>query len=218
MTDGYEFSDLPLSPIDRGTNVLVTGPALGGIREVVLQMLASGDPDREGRILLTTDKNGTETLADIERIGGRLNPDRLGIIDAAHESSPDCEGVVRTVETPADLTGMGMEFSVLYQKLDEYGIDRVRTGLCTLSPVIVYAEDLKPVFRFLHTMTGRIRTAGGLGVFAIDPETQDEQALSSIMQAFDARIEVRPTGDTVELCVRGLHDQRSDWRAVPLEV
>jgi hypothetical protein len=213
MTDHYTFPNLPLNPVAPGTNLLVAGPVMGGVRRFVLEMLAARDDRDEGRLLVTTDRNGARALDDYRAVGGEMNDARLAVIDCASGSAGEAGVTVRSLESPGDLTGMGIQFSSLYQQFHGWGVERVRVGVCTLSPVVVYAEDVRDVFRFVHTMTGRIRTTNGLGVFAIDPESQDDQTLASIAQAFDGRIDLRADdGPTVR--VTGLPDQPEDWQSV----
>lgn len=192
MTDHYTFPELPLAPVEAGTNLLVAGAIHSGVREFVYRMVASGGHD-EGKILVTTDRNGGEALEGYVDCGGDRNPDRLGVVDCSEGGESD--DLVRRVENPAELTGIGIEFSSLYQHLYDCGARRVRTGVVTLSPLVVYAEDIRPVYRFLHTLNGRVRTADGLNACVVDPTAVDDRTLSSIQQAFDGRIDFR-AGDS----------------------
>lgn len=126
---------------------------------------------------------------------------------------------VKYVSTQSDLTGIGMKFSSLYESL--YGTvsgGRVRTGLISLSSLAMYV-DLRTLFQFVQTLSGRIDSADGLGVFAIDPTTHDTRTVNTLSQAADGRIEVREpeseAGDG-ELRVRGLPDQPSGWQPFSL--
>jgi hypothetical protein len=57
--------------------------------------------------------------------------------------------------------------------------------------------DLQTVFRFLHVFTSRVSSGGWFGVFTLDPEMHDAQAVSTVRAAFDA--EARLTDDGVAL-------------------
>jgi hypothetical protein len=125
---------------------------------------------------------------------------------------------VKHISAQSDLTGISMKFSVLYESLytgTEAG--RVRTGLISLSSLLMYVE-LRKVFQFAQTLSGRIDSTGGLGVFAIDPTTHDTQTLNTFSQVTDGRIEVRQAdGDADgELRVRGLPNQPSGWQPFSL--
>jgi hypothetical protein len=210
----YEFDSLPLEPVDAGTNLLVTGPSLGGTRKLVMRLLACHS--EEGLLLLTTDLSGDDAIANYEDSGCPYVTSRMAVIDCTQESHEDERRNIHAVSTPSDLTGMGIAFSSLYEKLYGAGVERVRTGLYTLSPLIMFAEEIQPLYRFLHTLTGRIRTAGGLGISALDPGTQDETTFRTLSQPFDGRIEFRERDGTSELRCRGLADQPDGWQPVDL--
>lgn len=212
----YTFEGLPVAGVESGTNLLVTGPALGGIRELTLRLLLRST-EREGTLFVTADTDGRATLEDYEALGGQIDFARVGVVDCTEEGVDDEVHNVHAVGSPADLTGIGIEFSSLYERLHANGAERVRTGVYTLSPFVVYAPT-KAVFRFVHTLTGRIRTADGLGVCAIDPGTVDDQTLSSIAQAFDGQVELREESGECAVRVRGLSDQPEGWQPVDLDV
>ena len=73
----YEFDSLPLEPVDAGTNLLVTGPSLGGTRELVMRLLTC--QSAEGLLLLTTELGGEEALANYEETGYPYATSRMAI-------------------------------------------------------------------------------------------------------------------------------------------
>lgn len=214
QAETYSFDGLPIADVDGGTNLLVTGPALGGIRELVLRMLLRQHA-REGVLLLAADTAAGEALDEYEALGGELDAARVGAIDCTGNGVTDGARNVRSVGSPSDLTGIGIEFASLYEQLRENGATQVRTGVYTLSPFVMYAEA-KSMFRFVHTLTARIRTAGGLGVCAVDPEAIDGETLSSLAQAFDARVALRREAGEAQLRVRGPSAQTDDWQSISL--
>jgi len=207
----YEFPDLPLSSVDAGTNLLLTGPALEGAREVLLRLLLGED----GVLIITADTSARKVLEAFEAVGGRVDRERVRVVSCTQERDGDLGDCVSSVGSPGDLTGIGIEYSGQYEQVYARGYDTVRTGIYTLTPLLVYSEDVRPVFRFINTVTSRIRTADGLGVCAIDPSAHDEQVVTSIAQPFDGRIDVREADGDVELRVKGLPDQPDGWTAVP---
>ena len=211
----YGFDGLPIEDVDSGTTLLVTGPTMGGIRELTLRMLLR-QTDREGALFVTADADSRATLRDYEALGGDLDFARVGTVDCTEEGTDDETHNVHAVGNPADLTGIGIEFSALYEQLHANGAEYVRTGVYTLSPFVVYAPT-KAVFRFVHTLTGRIRTADGLGVCAIDPDAVDERTLLSIAQAFDGRVDLRRDDGRAAIRTRGLPGQPDGWQQVALD-
>jgi hypothetical protein len=210
----YEFDSLPLDPVPAGTNLLVTGPSLGGTRDLVMRLLTCGAG--EGLLLLTTDLGGQDAIANYEASGTTYVTSRMAVVDCTQDSQDDDGRNIHAVSTPSDLTGLGIVFSSLYEQLYGAGIEKVRTGLYTLAPLIMYAEEIQPLYRFLHTVTGRIRTANGLGVSAIDPNAQDTETFHTLTQPFDAQVELREREGTRELRCRGLSDQPDGWQPLDL--
>jgi hypothetical protein len=209
----YEFpEDVPLNPIEPGTNLLVMEPSVGGTQKTALKLL-DGEED-EGVLFITTSNSGRETIDLFEDCGGRYSKNRMAVIDCSEGGRESAPLNIRTVSSLRDITGIGILFSSLYEQLHGSQILQVRTGFYSLSTLLTYVEDFRPIFRFLHTITGRITTADGLGLFALDPETQDDKTIKSLSQPFDGRVDVRRSDDEYELRIRGLDDQPDGWHTV----
>lgn len=211
----YGFDALPLSPIRRGTNVLVAGPAHDGARELALAMLSSGAD--EGTIVVATNESAPRLVEDFEALGARFDPDHAAIVDCVgndvQESFP---ARVLTVSSPRDLTGIGMRYAALHSELLSEGVTRVRSGLVSLT-TLLSLDEFRKVSQFVHTLAGRVRSVDGLGVFLVDPTTQDERAVNTMSQFCDGRIDVRYEGDAPELRARGLREQPRSWTAFDVE-
>lgn len=207
MTEQYEFPDLPLEPIRPGTTVLVSGPSHAGTRELGLRMLAGG-PD-EGLILVTTNQNAKRICAEFRRLGVSLSPERAAVVDCAGDDDDEDSVRVLPVSGPGDLTGIGMRFSDVARTFMADGVTRLRIGVSTLSTLVSFG-DLKNVSRFIHTLTGRIARADGLGVLTVDPTTHDDRTIGTLAQFCDARIDVRDE-DGTELRARGLATMDREW-------
>jgi KaiC/GvpD/RAD55 family RecA-like ATPase len=176
-------------------------------------MAAAGEAAGEGLILVSTDDPAATLIDDYGDVGGAFDRRRMAVIECIEPSEGPEDDNVRTVRSPGDLTGIGIEFSSLYEGLYAEGIERVRIGLFSVTTLLMYADELQPVYRFLHTITGRVRSAEGLGVAVVDPTAQDEQTVSSVAQTFDGCVDVRRTDDgDYQLRVRGLSDQPEGWQ------
>lgn len=210
----YEFDDLPLSPVEPATNLLVAGDAMSGARELFLRMVAPTAGGDEAAVLVTTGSNAEKLYGELERAAGAVDRRQVGVVDAVSQQQ-GVEGEtdrVRMVSSPRDLTGIGMELTDLYESFHGGGAEHVRTGLDSVSTLLMYA-DLETVFRFLHVFSGRVATADGLGVYVIDPSSHDQQTTQTLSQLFDGRVEVREEGAERQLRVRGLADQPREWTA-----
>ena len=63
----------------------------------------------------------------------------------------------------------------------------------SITSLLQYA-DVQRAFRFLHVVTGRVKTVGGTGHYHLDPEAHDRQTLATLKGLFDAVIEVNEDG------------------------
>ncbi|MFB6120495.1 MAG: hypothetical protein ABEJ68_05195 [Halobacteriaceae archaeon] len=204
---------LPLAPIDPGTTLFVAGPSLSRADDLARALVLAGDGE-EGSLFVSTNQPAGKLLDECERLVPGFDPARTGVVDCTgQESADETRARVETVSTPGDLTGIGIEFSMLYETLHAEGVEHVRAGVLTVSTLLMYA-DLRAVFRFMHTLSSRISTTDGVGVFVIDPDTHDEQTVNTLNQVCDGRVEVQETdaaGADGELRVRGLDDQPREW-------
>jgi len=206
----YEFDDLPLTPVEPGTNILVAGPAMGGTRGLFLRMVAPV-PGEEGVILVSTKSNADTLVERLLEVAPDVDTRAVGVVDAAGQGMGE-RGQLRSVSGPSDLTGIGMELTDLYEGFVGQGAQRVRIGIDSISTLLMYT-DVQTVFRFMHVTTGRVSSADGLGVYVIDPSSHDDQTTQTLNQLFDARIDVREGDDGPEMRVRGLADQPREWQS-----
>lgn len=215
MSDAdYTFDGLPVDGIRPGTTVLVAGPTHAGTRELALRMLAGADG--EGAIVVTTNQRADRVVEDCERAGVSVFDDQAAIIDCVSDDEPSVPARLLTVAGPTDLTGIGMRFSDLHRSFSDSDVDRVRTGLYSVSTLLTFS-NLKTVSRFVHTLVGRIDSVDGLGVLVVDPTNHDEREVSTLAQFCAGRIDVRDgDGDGPELRTTGLPGHDRDWRRFDL--
>jgi hypothetical protein len=218
--DGYGFPEsLPINPIKAGSTVLVAGPALSPARDLARSMVAHETGSGEGALFISTNMTCDRLLSSVRKIHPDADTSRLGIIDCTGQNIGESEsGVpVKYVSTQSDLTGIGMRFSVLYESLYPAVRDgRVRTSLISLSSLSMYV-DMRDLYRFAQTLSGRIDSADGLGVFAIDPSTHEQKTVNTLSQVADGRIDVRESDAADgELRVRGLPGQPDGWQPFSL--
>ena len=210
-SSGYEFAEhVPLRPVPPGTSVLVTEPAIAGTHRSVLSLLIGSE--FEGTLFLTTGLTGREVLRIFEDCGGRYTKNRMAVIDSSEDGSEAPSLNIRSADGPGDLLGITLEFSSLYEQLNSSNIRRVRTGCYSLTPVVEAVDDFSALYRFLHTVTGRIESAGGLGLFVVDPEQHSEATIRSLEQPFEGRIDIHavdPDAGEYELEPVGLENQPS---------
>jgi hypothetical protein len=119
--------------------------------------------------------------------------------------------IVRTVNSPGDLTGIGIEFSEVARNAEAEQIDRLRIAFDSLSPLLMYVE-LQRLFRFLHVFTSQIQSRNWLGLFAIDPDSHEEQVVNTLSQLFDGMLQIRvPESGGREVRARGFTESPTNW-------
>jgi hypothetical protein len=209
--------DLPLEPVDGGTNVLVTGPESAGLKDLVHAML---DPDRgEGLVAVSTSESGRSFRRAQERTSSRIDDDYIGIVEC--EGSITSDECVTSVSGPDDLTGIDMQLSSLSDELSYGDVEGVRHGLYSVSPLVAAADDMRDVYRFLQNTISRNRRSDGLFVCGIDPDAdcgemgEATSIASGISTAFHGTVELRdsPTDPEIRTDVDG---QPDGWQSVRL--
>jgi hypothetical protein len=216
---GYAFSDaLPVEPIEAGSTVFVAGQSMSPAKNLATALVADGCQFGHGSLFISTTTTSERLLSRCDRMYPEFEFGRAGVVDCTGQrvdgsaySTP-----VRHISSQRDLTGIGMKFSALYESLHAASGGPVRAALVSLSSLSVYVE-LRKLFRFIHTVSGRIDSAGGLGVFAIDPTAHDTRAVSTLSQIADGRIDVQESeAADGELRVRGLSGQPEGWQQFSL--
>jgi hypothetical protein len=208
----YRFAeDLPIGRAPPGTNVLVAGPAMDGGRTLVVR-LAMPATTSEGAVFVSADSGCSQLMRHYTDEYGDWARDRTAFVDCVTpEGEVEDVGVsVETVASPGDLTGIGMAYSALVERLAADGVPRVRIGVVSVNSLLMYS-DLETVYRFGHTVAGRVQATDGLGVFFVDPSTQEAEAVNTLTQFFDARVDVRRADGTRELRCRGILDGPEEW-------
>lgn len=222
--DGYEFADgIPLDPIDPGATLLVAGPALSKAEELARSLVADSVYTDEGGLFISTNTTSKKLLKACNQTHSSLDTTRLGIVDCSGQGPIQFRDDVHVkyISTQSDLTGIGIKFTALYESLyPNVAEGRIRTGVISLSSLLMYV-DMRKLFQFAQTLSGRIESAEGLGVLAIDPTIQDTKSINTFSQVTDGRIEVREPeepedGTDGELRVRGLPNQPSGWQPFSL--
>ncbi|MFB6133126.1 MAG: RAD55 family ATPase [Halanaeroarchaeum sp.] len=205
-----------VSEVPPGTNLLVSGPSMGGKRELMLTVLAHGASRGEGSVVVTTNDPASDILDEYRSIR-EISNDYVRIIDCVGSGGDPAvdDDLTCSVSSPGDLTGIGIEFSEIAKEANANGIERLRIGFESITPLLMYV-DLQRLFRFLHVFTSQIQSNDWLGLFAIDPSSHDEQTVNTINQLFDGVVDIRiPEAGGREARVRGVTSSPTEW--VPLD-
>lgn len=103
---------------------------------------------------------------------------------------------IHTVSDATDLVSLGQTIS---RQLSDWEFTNGQTVVCfqSLTPLID-AVELRQLFRFLHVLCHRLKTAGAVSHFHLDPEAIDERTIYTLIPIFDA---VVAHDDAGALCI-----------------
>lgn len=199
---------IPVGELDAGT-FLLSGPAMSGKYQLLVDLVVEGFEHGDAALFVTTNEGAAYVADDIGR-----RPEALGFVDCASEpqgvgNDPPVDRI-KYVSSPADLTGIGIGVSELLGSFGDAGIDRVRIAFYSLSTLLMYSE-VETVFRFMHVLSGRIDSIGGLGFFAVDPTAHDESVINTLKQVFDGIVELRDGEAGREIRFVGVPGTPGDW-------
>ncbi|MDR5657077.1 MAG: RAD55 family ATPase [Halobacteriota archaeon] len=215
----YQLGDTVPAPladsVDPGTNILVSGPAMSGKRALMLEILGHGARQGDGSVVVTANDGGAQIYREYREIAP-ADEAYVRIIDSIGSTgNGDLEGIVESVSSPGDLTGMGIEFSQISKDAAGNGVDRIRVAFDSLSALLMYV-DLERLFRFLHVFTRQIQSKDWIGMFAIDPDSHESKVINTLNQLFDGVFEIRvPDAGGREIRARGFGNPPTEW--VPLD-
>lgn len=197
----YEVDDLVAdrtTTFEPGTSLLVSGPTQTG-RARLLDLIADGCAREEAAIVVSADLTAREVIEALRERGG-LTGAGVGIVDCTDgvDGGPVEDAHVAQLSTPADLTGISLEFAKLLRALQQgERPSRLRVGVVSVSTLLMYGE-LQTVFRFLHVFTSRLRSAGMFGAFTLDPDMHDGQTRNTVRAIFDCEATVDADGVSLQ--------------------
>jgi hypothetical protein len=187
-----------LSQLEGVSNVLLLAPSLGRHGpDAGLRLLTQSPPERTNVLAVSYVETPGEFVGRWEEAAGG-SPARGGFVTVgeAEGTIDDPAWAVRAVENPADLTGVGIELSELLSGIATAAEDDEDIAFCfnSITSLLQYA-DVQRAFRFLHVVTGRVKTVGGVGHYHLDPEAHDNQTMATLKGLFDAVVEVDADGN-----------------------
>lgn len=214
-TDGgpYALGGVPGIEVPAGTNLLVTAPEPAG-SEFLFDLLGDARRGGDDLLVLTTD-SPADHVAD--RLGGGPEPADAGavtIIDCQTEAIDDGGDptVVQNVNTPRNLTDIGIGFKEAFDEFEADGVDRVQFGLLSLSIVLSYV-DRETVYRFCRTLTRGVSQEGAVGFFLLNRDAHDTGTVNTLRRAFDGLLEVE-AADEPQVRISGIDGVSEGWRPV----
>ena len=201
--------------IKRGSNIMLIGPPMSGKDIILNNIMYHGASKNESAVIeVNTYETGERILEWFKENKLIMPPSRIGIVDCITRmigGADDEADNIKIANDPVDLTGIGVKTGQFFEEyFVKKNIQRIQLCINSLSTLLVYS-NLKAVYRFLHVFTGRIKAAGGLGIYVIESGIHDMQAITTLSQLFDGIIEVKSENDRNFLRVVGLLPKPTSW-------
>ncbi|QSG02334.1 DUF7504 family protein [Natranaeroarchaeum sulfidigenes] len=130
------------------------------------------------------------------------------VLRSAESSSPDFDAPVASdiVEDPGNLTGIGTSVSKF---CETWSTSDHRIVLCFDSITrLLEHSDPEVVFQFLHTLLERLDGVDTVSHFHIDPDSHDEQLISTVSSLFDQVVDPNDPGELLD--ESNLEDETDD--------
>ncbi|MEF8775869.1 MAG: hypothetical protein V5A43_05125 [Haloarculaceae archaeon] len=185
-----EFDDL-----SEVSKVLLLAPSLGRQgSDACLDLLAARSTPANA-LAVTFTRSPSDGVAHWTD-GVETAPDRGGIVAVGQEGIvDDSTWAVRAVESPSDLTGIGIQLNEFLSRMASASTDGESIAVCfnSITALLQYA-DLQRTFRFLHVVTGRVDSGGAVAHYHLDPDALDDQTVATIKGFFDAAVTFEADG------------------------
>lgn len=175
-------------------NVLLLGPLLGPADyDLCTSMTTALAGDTDNLLLVTLTESPDDRLTVFQGYLDRF-PERtvvLNVGDSTRSGTTETVSVgdggtvrIQTISDPTDLMRIGIATSRLLSEWDDSG---GTTAVCfhSLTALLQYADDPKIVFRFVHTLLGRLESAGARAHFHMDSNAHDGQTIGTFRPIFD---------------------------------
>lgn len=180
-------------------NTLLEAPALDGDAAEGVYEVLSQTPSRETNLLVISYRDGPDRwLADWHHHVGQMPAD-LGFIHvgettrstATTSGAPTASssfGFVDAVRNPSDLTGLGIQISNYLERWADSN-HTIIVYFDSLTSLLQFA-DLDKGYRFLHVLSGRIKSVDGHAFYRIDPNAHQSQTVATLQSLMDDTIDV----------------------------
>lgn len=195
--------------LDDAGNVLVCTSSLSDTeRNVCMDLLNVADPSDLNALFVSFSESYEEVINQLHDRVGEL-PTQLGIItmdDFIRSASSD-DGFFPLDHTgtslaaaadPSDAIEVGIQISEYFESCGvSFGCppdERIVVCFDSLTGLLQY-EDIPQVYRFLHVLTGLLRSLDAVAHFHIDPEAHGNEHIPTLRGLFDVVIETDKDGE-----------------------
>ncbi|GAB6056183.1 hypothetical protein JCM15415_14990 [Methanobacterium movens] len=197
--------------IPSGTNIILSGDLFSGKDLFYKYFIEKGLEEGEACILVSTNETAQKILENFDGI----KMDNLCIIDCvssrfgATVEMPFFEQI-RYIESPMDLTMIMVALNEFIDNVSrEKNIKKLRIVFDSVSTLLMYS-NLRTVFKFLHVVSTRVRSGGGVSLLLIEEQAHDDMEIKTIQQISQGIINM----DSNEIIIRGFKTDRVRYEIV----
>lgn len=185
--DNISMSLPDLPDGDQPASVLVLAPGFGDAGTAGCTGLIT-DSGAENLLYVTWSGDPSDRLAHASEHADALERARAVVVgDRTGSHSGDFDAV-ETVNSPTDLTGVGIAVTELLAADGS-------TAVCfdSVTALLQYV-DLDTAFEFLHVFVGRLDRHDAAGHFHMDPGAHDDQLVAQVASLVDGRLALDDDG------------------------
>lgn len=175
---GKKFPEWLSKKTNSASNVLVEDTIIRSETEDLLEAL---EHEIDAVVAVSTNLPGSTFVERYDEADPCIED--ISVIDASGNPAQSDYRVV-DISSPEDLTTMGVKISEVLENYDQE--EDVCLCFDSVSSVLTMMQT-ETVFRFLHVVTGRVRSTEDFGMFGIRPEVHDSQELATVEQLFDGK-------------------------------
>jgi KaiC/GvpD/RAD55 family RecA-like ATPase len=218
---GIKELDTAIGGIRKGTNIMLIGPPMSQKEVILHYIICHGIAMNDNAVIaVSTREPATDIMEWFKENLLELPLSRIGIIDCITKSvgrdAFETENI-KFASSPQDLMGIGVRISQFFEYfLMKKKIPKIQLHINSLSAILMYS-NIQTVFRFMHIFTGRIKAAGGLGIFVVDSGMHDDPTITTLKQLFDGIIEIKLENDKNYIRTVGLSSKPTPWLEYEIE-
>lgn len=220
-TLGIKELDNLIGGIKKGSNIMLIGPPMSRKELILYHIMCHGASKNENAVIMVTTREPAKYVLEwFEENQLNLPLSRIGIVDCVTKTLSDVQvenEIIKIASSPMDLTGIGVKISQFFEDFFmKKNIQKTQLHINSLSTILMYSNT-QTVFRFMHVFTGRIKTAGGLGIYIVENCVHDERMIATFNQLFDGIIEIKSENDKNFIRTVGLSPKPTPWFEYEIE-
>jgi len=211
------LDDLLLGGMPFGSNVLCVGPPFIGKEVAMLLFVAEGLKKGIPAVIVTTSHSPAEISKDMAPILPTfMEFDQLGLVrwidassmDASEGHSDSTHNWMMKAKGPGDFEGITKALETYVKDFQKQKQPYFRLIYLSLSMSITQVDE-KAAFMFVQGFAGRVKTSGGISMFAVERGMHTEQQLEAIQHHMSGAIQFKTDKQKTLLSVQGIGDAQT---------